>query len=327
MAILVTGCAGYIGAIACKLLLEAGYQVIGIDDLSRSKPSHLVDGIEFYQACISDEKILETIVAKHNIEAVMHFAAFIEVAESVEKPGLYKENNYIKTTVLVDKLINLGIKNMIFSSTAAVYGLPIMDIALKEDSELMPINPYGENKLAVEKYLELKSQEEDFKYIALRYFNVAGAYGDIGEEHEPESHIIPIALDALLGHREIFKLFGTDYNTADGTAVRDYIHVVDLCKAHIAALDLFKSGKGINQAYNLGYNQGFSVLEIVRSIEKMAGQAIPLEYSNRRAGDPDRLVADNTKAIAAGFFKPERASIDRIIEDALEHRKKFHANR
>lgn len=330
MAILVTGCAGYIGAIASKLLLEAGYEVIGIDNLSRSKQTNVNDGIKFYQVCISDTDSLEVISQNHHIEAVMHFAAFIEVAESVEKPELYRENNYFKTKIFVDKLVELGINKFIFSSTAAVYGMPLNNNALREDDELKPINPYGENKLAVERYLEKKSQESDFSFITLRYFNVAGAYGDYGEAHDPESHIIPIALDTLLGHRPIFKLFGTDYDTEDGTAVRDYIHVVDLCKAHIDALILFANNFNtsyLNQAYNLGYQKGFSVQGIINSIEKLTGKKIPIEHSTRRPGDPGRLVADNSKAIAAGFFKPELNSIDRIIQDALDHRLKFHGSK
>ena len=218
-------------------------------------------------------------------------------------------------------------KQFIFSSTAAVYGMPAGNEPLREDRELKPINPYGENKLAVEKFLQDKSENSDFKFITLRYFNVAGAYGELGEEHDPETHLIPIALDALLGHRKQFKIFGTDYQTRDGTAVRDYVHVVDLAKSHINALALFREERGLNEAYNLGYKHGFSILEILNAIEKVAGKPVPAEQAERRPGDPDALVADNTKALEIGLLQPEFDSIDKIIEDALAHRVKFHESK
>ena len=326
MAILVTGCFGYIGAICSKLLLEQGYEVVGIDNLSRSRQRAELEGMTFYQSCIQDD-VIEEIVTKHEIDTVMHFAAFIEVAESVEKPELYYENNYLKTKSFIDKLAELGVKQFVFSSTAAVYGMPAGNEPLREDRPLEPINPYGENKLAVEKYLQEKSSRSDFKYIAFRYFNVAGAYGELGEEHDPETHLIPIALDALLGQRQGFKIFGSDYDTADGTAVRDYVHVVDLARSHINALALFQEERGLNEAYNLGYKHGFSILEILEAIERVAGKPVPAEQAERRAGDPDALVADNTKALEIGLLQPEFDSIDKIIEDALAHRVKFHANK
>lgn len=326
MAILVTGCFGYIGAICSKILLEQGYDVVGIDNLSRSRQRAELEGLTFYQSCIQDD-VIEEIVSKHKIDTVMHFAAFIEVAESVQKPELYYQNNYLKTKHFVDKLYELGVKQFIFSSTAAVYGAPINNEPLREDSELKPINPYGENKLAVEKYLQEKSASSDFKYIILRYFNVAGAYGELGEEHDPETHLIPIALDALLGQRQGFKIFGNDYDTPDGTAVRDYVHVVDLARAHIRALGLFQNKLGLNEAYNLGYKRGFSILEILNAIERVAGKSVAAEQADRRAGDPDALVADNSKALEIGLLQPEFDSIDKIIEDALAHRVKFHASK
>ena len=324
MATLVTGCAGYIGSITSKLLLEAGEEVIGIDNLSRNSKDNIPEELKFYQACISDTVMLEKIFKEHDIENVMHFAAYIEVAESTAKPELYKENNFEKSIKFINKLLDLDLKNFVFSSTAAVYGNPGKSGALREDDEKSPINPYGKYKLEVENYLYGVSRKTDFNYVALRYFNVVGAYGRFGEYHDPETHLLPIVIDSLLGKRPNIKIFGTDYDTPDGSAVRDYIHVVDLGQAHINVLDLFKNNETdkLNQAYNLGYNKGFSVLEIVNAVEKVSGKKLDVEHTDRRPGDPATLLANNQKAINAGFFKPKKDSIEEIIKDAYEHRSK-----
>lgn len=327
MAILVTGCAGYIGSICSKLLLEAGFEVTGLDNLSTNEKLRVPNGVQFYSGCISNDSLVREIHQKHNIDCVMHFAAFIQVAESVAKPSLYEENNLKNTERFVENLIQLGIKKLIFSSSAAVYGIPeniSADGMLDEETEYAPINPYGQFKLDVERFLEkISSKNPDFKYIALRYFNVAGAYGNYGECHEPETHVIPLALDAALGYRDKFFLYGNDYPTPDGFAVRDYVHVVDLANAHIDAMKVFEAKSGFNTAYNLGYGKGTSVLEIVEAIEKISGKKVPYTIDERRAGDPPSLVAKVDKAIQAGFYKPQLNSLEKIIQDALAHRIKY----
>ncbi len=337
-------------------MLEAGYKVAGIDNLSRGLT--IVNGINFYKGCISDSNLIQKIILENNIDTVMHFAAYIDVAESVREPELYRTNNYQKTITLIDTLKSQGVNNFIFSSTAAVYGNagsdtqsdlsnPVLE-RLSEDTELKPINPYGFYKLEVEKYL---ASQENFNYIIYRYFNVAGAYGELGECHEPETHLIPRAIDSALGtahqealiesnqsiaqqnNKQTFCIYGNDYATPDGTAIRDYVHVVDLANAHIEALKVLQQNATnnkpatnlINQAYNLGYGKGFSVLEITNAIEKNTGLKVPVVYAPRRAGDPRKLVASCDKAIANGLFKPSHDSIDRIIKDAFIHRKIFHS--
>ena len=320
--ILVTGCAGYIGAICSLLLLEAGHEVIGVDNLSRGQSCNIPKGLKFYQSCVGDKSNIAKILEMHNVDAVLHFAAFIEVAESVKEPDLYKQNNYLNTINFIECLRDHAVNNFIFSSTAAVYGNPPATVTrLGEDLASEPINPYGFYKLEVEKYL---ATLVDFNYIVFRYFNVAGAYKDLGECHQPETHLIPLALDVALAKRDKFYLFGNDYPTPDSTAIRDYIHVQDLAQAHVNALMLLNDKSKSGQAYNLGYGHGFSVLEIVQAIERVSGLKIALEYAPRRAGDPAQLVADNTKALRAGLFKPANDSIDKIINDAFLHRLRYH---
>ena len=326
LTILVTGCAGYMGAICSKILIEEGFDVVGLDNLSRGFKENIPDEINFYKGCISDRSFLKEIFKNHKIELVIHFAAFIEVKESVENPELYKENNFEKSKMFFEEITDMGVKNIIFSSSAAVYGIPENPKArILENSKLAPINPYGKYKLEIEKYLEQISLKKNSRFIALRYFNVAGAYGNLGECHQPESHLIPLVLDTVLGQRESFSIYGNDYPTPDGTAVRDYIHVEDLVRAHISAIDLFKNNEinKLNTAYNLGYGKGYSVNEIVKSIEKITMKKINLEISSRRAGDPPSLIADSTKAMNAGFFKPKKNQIDTIIKDAYAHRLRY----
>ncbi len=325
MTILVTGCAGYIGSICSQLLLEADYAVVGIDNLSRGLRTNIPKGLEFYETCISDTSTITEILQKHQISAVLHFAAYIDVAESVREPNLYKNNNYLRTLAFIKTLREQGVSNFIFSSTAAVYGDPALGPSpqggsLFETTSLNPINPYGYYKLEVEKYL---AGLEDFNYIILRYFNVAGAYGDLGECHDPETHLIPLAIDAALGLRENFSIYGSDYPSPDGTAIRDYVHVVDLATAHIAALEALSDKTKSNQAYNLGYGRGFSVQEILNAIERVSARKIPRILAPRREGDPAILVASSDKARSAAIFQPKHDSIDKIIRDALDHRLKY----
>lgn len=325
--ILVSGAAGYIGSICSQLLLEAGHQVWALDNLERSTGKNIPQEATFVHSCIADEEKISTLLNAHNFDAVLHFAAFIEVAESVAKPELYEKNNYQKSKKFIDLCLLNGIKSFVFSSTAAVYGSPrAEDIPLKETAPLEPINPYGEYKLKIEKYLAEKSNSS-FNYIAFRYFNVAGAYGELGEEHEPETHVIPLAIDAALGKRDKFYLFGEDYATRDGSALRDYVHVKDLAMAHINALDFFAKDEALlNRAYNLGSGQGYTVKEVFAAVEKVTDKKIPLILADRRPGDPASLLADSSAAQKIGLFKPEHNNIEKIVVDAYQHRKNYHGS-
>lgn len=329
MAILVTGCAGYIGSIASKILLEQGFEVVGLDNLSTGYEENIPQGVKFHKACISDQETLNTITKENNIDAVMHFAAYIEVGESVKKPEKYLENNFERSAELLKNLTNAGIQKLVYSSTAAVYGIPkeipITEADLSNEEVLKPINPYGESKLKFEKLLRKTSEEKDFSYIALRYFNVAGAYGELGECHNPETHLIPLVIDAALGKREDIKIFGTDYETPNGTAIRDYIHVLDLVNAHTLALEALskKDPKIINQAYNLGYGEGFSVKEVIDTVRRVSEVDFKVIESERREGDPPKLIAGSTKIKEKLNWEPKFNNLEQIVSDALTHRKNF----
>ena len=269
VSILVTGAAGYIGSIASKILLEKGYEVVGLDSLVTNCKQSIPEDLRFYEADISDSELLKKIIEEHKVDSIFHFAGLIQVGESVLEPEKYVENNLTKSKVFLDTVVASGIKSFVFSSSAAVYGSPVKEGLLKETDELAPINPYGQTKLDFEKELKKASKENDFNYLALRYFNVAGAYGKTGECHEPETHLIPLVLDAALGKRDSIKIFGTDYSSPDGTAIRDYVHVLDLVEGHIKALDLIKEADKtkLNRAFNLAYGEGFSVRQIINAVK------------------------------------------------------------
>lgn len=320
MAILVTGCAGYIASVASKVLLEEGYEVVGLDNLSTGFKENIPEGLKFYEADICDEAAVSKILTENKIDAVLHFAAFIEVGESVQKPEKYFDNNYRKSVDFLKILEAHNIKSMVYSSTAAVYGMP-KSVPIKENFELKPINPYGEAKLQFEEELN-KATQRGFQYIAFRYFNVCGAYGDYGECHQPESHLIPLVIDAALKKRDDIKIFGTDYKTHDATAVRDYIHVKDLVDAHLLALKelLAKDSNKLNRAYNLGYSKGFSVREIIDAVKSVTALEFLVVETERRPGDPDELIADSSDAINILGWKPKHNSIETIVKDAFRHR-------
>lgn len=330
MAVLVTGCAGYIGSIASKRLIEAGYEVIGVDNLSTGFRENVPEEVKFYNAAIESQSEILEILKTHKIEAVMHFAGYIQVGESVQDPKKYFDNNLLNNISFLDTLITYqqlfdGQQNLsfVFSSSAAVYGnpekIPIMEFDRKET-----INPYGETKLAFENLLKYYCSVYKINYIALRYFNVCGAYGDYGECHEPETHLIPLVLDAALAKRDSISIFGTDYATDDGTAVRDYIHVVDLIDAHILALKALSTDEPAlhNKAYNLG-SKGFSVKEIIDSVKKVTGKDFLVKEEARRAGDPDKLIADSS-LIKTELGWQAKHDIETIIKDAYAHRVKYH---
>lgn len=332
MAILVTGCAGYIGSIACKMLIEQGFDVVGIDNLSKGYKDNIPEGVDFYKACISDVPTISSILKKSNVDGILHFAGYIEVAESVKNPSKYFQNNVNNSITFLNTVLAHEINNFIFSSSAAVYGTP-KSVPIKETAELNPINPYGDSKFFIERILNSYSEAYALKYICLRYFNVAGAYGDYGECHDPETHLIPLTLDAALGVRDDIKIFGTDYSTSDGTAVRDYIHVRDLIDAHILALKVLQNSTQVdvdtknknlfNRAYNVGYGQGFSVREIIDTVKKVTAKDFLVKEEGRRAGDPAALVADCSEIKDRLNWSPQFNDLAKIIEDAYKHREKY----
>ena len=294
MNILVVGGAGYIGSHAVRFLLAAGHQVTVYDNLSRGHREAVPDGL-LVEGELADRSKLVSLLQERQIEAVMHFAAFALVNESVNDPSVYYRNNVIAALELLDGMKEAGVTKIVFSSTTATYGEPDT-MPISEETPQQPISPYGFTKLVIERALADYAMAYGFGYAALRYFNAAGAHpdGTIGEDHDPESHLIPVVLQVALGQREKITIFGNDFATRDGTCLRDYIHVDDLASAHLRALELIEPGKGI--CANLGTGRGTSVQEIVEACRKVTGHPIPTVMGNRRAGDPAELVADNCLA-------------------------------
>lgn len=315
MAILVTGGAGYIGSHTLLYLKDQGEEVIVLDSLQKGHEEALL-GTTFYNGYLSDEKLLDQIFTENSIDAVIHFAADSLVGESVEKPLQYYENNVIGTHFLLKKMVEHGVLKIVFSSTAATYGEP-ESIPIKEDDQTLPTNPYGETKLAIEKMLKWSDQAYGMKSVALRYFNAAGAdpEGRIGEDHDPETHLIPIVLQVALGQRDSVKMFGDDYPTEDGTCVRDYIHVMDLAQAHYLAVKRLRE-TGDSGVFNLGNGTGFSVKQVVDACQRVTGHDIPAEVAPRRAGDPAVLVASFDKARADLGWEPQYGDLETIIRHA-----------
>jgi UDP-glucose 4-epimerase len=313
--ILVVGGAGYIGSHMVKDLLDAGYPVITLDDLSTGH-RELLPGGEFVEGGLGDAVLLDKLFSTHKISSVMHFAAFSLVGESVEKPLKYYRNNMAATAELLDSMIRHSVKRFIFSSTAAVYGEPV-DIPISESHICNPTNPYGASKIAVERMLKDCDSAYGLKYISLRYFNAAGAdkSGKIGERHRNETHLIPLVLEVAAGRREHIKIFGTDYPTTDGTCIRDYIHVNDLTKAHLLALNSLLSG-GDSAVYNLGNNRGYSVREVIELARKVTGKPIPAIEADKRPGDPAVLIASSDKIKKKLGWKPEYEDLETIIQTA-----------
>jgi UDP-glucose 4-epimerase len=323
--ILVVGGAGYIGSHMVKDLLDTGYGVITLDDLSTGH-RELVTGGEFIEGGLGDRVLLDNLFSSHTISAVMHFAAFSLVGESVENPLKYYRNNMAATAELLDSMIRHDVKRFIFSSTAAVYGEPV-DIPITEEHPCNPTNPYGASKIAVERMLKDCDSAYGLKYISLRYFNASGAdeSGNIGERHHNETHLIPLILEVATGRRENIKIFGTHYPTPDGTCIRDYIHVSDLTRAHLLALETLMSG-GDSAVYNLGNNRGYSVREVIELARKVTGKPIPAIEADKRPGDPAVLIASSDKIKEALGWKPQYEDLETIIKTAwVWHRKE--ANR
>jgi UDP-glucose-4-epimerase GalE len=312
LTVLVVGGAGYIGSHAARALRRSGHEVLIYDNLSTGY-ARLADGFEFIQADIADSKTLAA--ALRRVDAVMHFAAHAYVGESVENPRKYFRNNVEGGLTLLNTCADCGVRKVIFSSTCAVYGVPVK-VPITEDNPRDPVNPYGVTKLVFERALEAYDQAYGLRFASLRYFNAAGAdeSGEIGELHEPETHLIPAALEAVIGVRPQLEVFGTDYPTPDGTCVRDYIHVNDLAEAHVLALKHLEQG-GPSVAVNLGTGRGTSVKEILEGVEKATGKPVPRRVGPRRAGDPPALVADPSRAQQLLNWKAKR-SLDDIVASA-----------
>jgi UDP-arabinose 4-epimerase len=313
--VLVTGGAGYIGSHTCKALSAAGHRPVTYDSLVHGHRDAVRWG-PIVEADLADGARLEQTLREHRICAVIHFAGFTYVGESMTAPGKYFRNNLSNTLVLLDAMAAAGIEHFVFSSTCATYGLP-QRIPIAEDHPQNPINPYGESKLWVERALVWYGRAHKLKAVSLRYFNAAGADldGEIGEEHDPETHLIPLVIAAALRKRERVDVYGTDYPTGDGTAVRDYIHVTDLAQAHVQALDYLRDG-GTSTALNLGAGRGHSVREVIRAVERVAGGAVPVRDAARREGDPPVLIASAARARQVLNWAPRHSSLETIVETA-----------
>ncbi len=311
MTVLVLGGAGYVGSHAVDELLRRGYDIAVVDNLVTGHRAAVPESVRFYEGDVRDRAVMERVfTSEKNIEGLMHFCAYSLVGESMQKPALYFDNNVGGCITILETMEEFGVKHIVFSSTAATFGIPEHS-PISERTPQKPINPYGESKLIMEKMMHWQSEATDMTYVALRYFNVAGASNDghIGEAHKNETHLIPIILQTALGQRDFITIYGNDYKTPDGTCVRDYIDMEDLIDAHIKALEYLKAG-GKSDQFNLGSSHGYSNLEVLETARKVTGKEIPSKMGDRRPGDPDELVADSTKA---------GEILDWHVKNGLEH--------
>lgn len=315
MNILVTGGAGYIGSHTVRALVRKKHRVVVLDNLTKGHREAVKD-IELVQGDTADKELLKSLLTGRRIEAIMHFAASSLVGESIRQPSAYYRNNFVNGLALLDAAVETGVRYLVFSSTAAVYGEPV-EVPITEEHPAVPVNPYGATKLALEGAMRWYEEAYGLCFTSLRYFNAAGAdpAGDIGEDHEPETHLIPLVLKAALGLRPQLEVFGSDYATPDGTCVRDYIHVNDLAEAHILALEAM-AGSNTSKIYNLGNGNGYSVLEVIKTAEAVAGRPVPVTYTARRAGDPAVLVAGAAKIKSELGWRPNFPGLKEIIETA-----------
>lgn len=316
MTILVLGGAGYIGSHTVYALIEKGVDVVVIDNLETGHIEAVHEKARFYKGDIRDRVFVDSVLDKEKIDAVIHFAANSLVGESMVNPLKYYDNNVNGTKVLLQSMVAHGLDKIVFSSTAATYGEP-EKVPILETDRTEPTNTYGETKLAMEKMFKWTDRAHGLKYVSLRYFNACGAHisGKIGEAHSPETHLIPLILQVPLGQREYISIFGDDYDTSDGTCIRDYIHVTDLAQAHILAVDYLMKGNESN-IFNLGNGVGFTVKEVIDTARKVTGHEIPARIAERRAGDPARLIASSDKARQVLLWKPEHADLEEIISTA-----------
>ena len=317
--VLVTGGAGYIGSHTCKALLLAGYTPVTYDNLVHGHRWAVQWG-PLVQGDVADGELLEQTLRRYSIDAVVHFAAYAYVGESMTRPGKYFRNNIANTVTLLEAMENVGIDKIVFSSTCATYGLP-RELPISEDTPQRPINPYGESKLVVERMLQWWGVAHSLRWSVLRYFNAAGADidGEIGEDHEPETHLVPLAIEAALGTRAVLDIHGADYATRDGTPIRDFVHVADLASAHVAALKYLERG-GESVALNLGTGRGHSVREVLAMVEEVSGRSVPVRMGPRRPGDPPQLVARAQRAREVLGWQPQHSSLRTIVETAWRWR-------
>jgi len=318
MAILVTGGAGYIGSATVELLRDRGESPVVLDNLVYGHRAAVPADVPFYQGDVGDRELVTSIVTKHKIDACIHFAAYAYVGESVKDPSKYFENNTLRTNELLNTLRECGVRRFVFSSTCATYGDPVR-IPIDESHPQKPVNPYGWSKFMTERILESYDTAYGLKFVALRYFNAAGATERCGEHHDPETHLIPNVLSAADGELPFVSVFGSDYDTPDGTCIRDYIHIEDLANAHFLALEHLRGG-GDSEKINLGNGVGFSVLEVIETARAVTGREIEARIEPRRAGDPPLLIADATKAREVLGWVPKHAGLRSIVESAWNWR-------
>jgi UDP-glucose-4-epimerase GalE len=313
--VLVTGGAGYIGSHACKVLRESGFTPVTFDNLVYGHRKAVRWG-PFIEGDLSERESLERAIREHGVSAVVHFAAYAYVGESMLHPEKYFSNNVVNTLNLLEAMRSTRVRHIVFSSTCATYGLPDR-VPIDEQHSQKPVNPYGESKLFIERALKWYGLAHGLKSVALRYFNAAGAdvAGEAGEDHTPETHLIPLAIEAALGIRPYVKIYGTDYPTRDGTAIRDYIHVTDLADAHVRSLEYLRAG-GDTLALNLGSGQGYSVKEVISAVERVSGREVPVRPAPRRAGDPAQLVANAAKANQRLGWTPQHSDLENIARTA-----------
>jgi UDP-glucose 4-epimerase len=321
MNVLVTGAAGYIGSIVTRELLNAGHRVTALDNLEKGHLVAVAGEADFVRAEAGDTTELERIFRQHDIDTVFHLAARSLVGESMTSPEKYFRTNVAQGISLLDVMLGHGVKSIVFSSSAAVYGHPESQ-PITEGDPTRPVNPYGESKLMFEKILEWYGLAHGFKFVSLRYFNAAGATENLGEDHRPETHLIPIVLKVALGELPELQVFGRDYPTPDGSCVRDYVHVTDIARAHLLAMDLL-TRTAVNRAYNLGSQNGHSVLEVIEAARRVTGAEIPITDHPRRAGDPPVLLASSELASAELSWYPEHNSLESIIESAWKWHCKY----
>ncbi|MEO6349703.1 MAG: UDP-glucose 4-epimerase GalE [Candidatus Limnocylindrales bacterium] len=314
MRVLVTGGAGYVGSVTVERLIDTGHEVAILDSMFRGHKGAIADGATLVTADIGDATAVEAALRDNGIEAVLHCAGLAQVAESVVNPQIYFRDNVGGGLLLLDAMIAAGVQRIVFSSSASVYGTPI-HTPIDEDHPNKPVNPYGETKRAFESTLQWYAGAYGLAAVSLRYFNACGATVTRGEDHHPETHLIPNILRGALGGPQV-KIFGTDYDTADGTCIRDYIHVLDLADAHIAALEMTATSSGKHEYCNLGSGSGFSVLDVLKAAESVVGGSIPHEFGPRRAGDPAVLVASNSKAREMLGWEPRRGTLGEMIGSA-----------
>jgi len=326
--VLVTGGAGYIGSHAVLALLDAGWPVVVIDNLSTGFEWAVPDEAVLVRGDVGDAGLVSGLIAEHRIGAIMHFAGSIIVPESVAEPLKYYENNTVKSRALIECAVNGGVPHFIFSSTAATYGIP-EKVPVTETARTEPINPYGWSKLMTERMLKDSAAAYPMNHCALRYFNVAGAdpRGRTGQSTAGATHLIKVAVEAAIGRRDHVEVYGSDYDTPDGTGVRDYIHVSDLAAAHLAALERLIAAPNESMTLNCGYGRGFSVLEVLDSVDRVTNLSIERRHSPRRAGDPPALIADNRAILATLPWRPQRDDLDTIVADALAWERKLESRR